>query len=200
MKEHSIVLLGAGGHAKEVYSWAKDKIDYFYEDISTKEILYDKLVTDSFLLDRSLIFAINTGNPIVNKNLYTKAISAGLTLSKPLMGPLSYIGTDVEIGDGTVVCTYARINGASRIGICCLINVGALVPHDAIVGDFCVISPNVVIGGGCKIGNNVFIGIGAVIKPCINIGDNATIGIGSVVIRDVPNNTVVVGNPAKEIK
>ncbi len=49
------------------------------------------------------------------------------------------------------------------------------------------------------IGNDVFLGANAVILPGVNIGDGAIIGAGSVVTKDVAKNTVVAGNPAKEI-
>lgn len=50
------------------------------------------------------------------------------------------------------------------------------------------------------IGNNVWIGGSAVINPGVTIGDNAVIASGSVVTKDVPDNVVVGGNPAKVIK
>ena len=50
------------------------------------------------------------------------------------------------------------------------------------------------------IGHNVWIGGGAIINPGVSIGDNAVIASGAVVIKDVPNNTVVGGNPAIIIK
>ena len=53
--------------------------------------------------------------------------------------------------------------------------------------------------GGVSIGNNVFIGAGSIILPGVNIGDKAVIGAGSVVTKDIPTNSVAVGNPAKVI-
>ena len=50
------------------------------------------------------------------------------------------------------------------------------------------------------IGNNVWIGGGAIINPNITIGDNVVIGSGSVVTKDIPSNSVAVGNPCKVIK
>jgi len=50
------------------------------------------------------------------------------------------------------------------------------------------------------IGNNVSIYTGAIVIGDINIGDNSSIGAGSVVVKDVPDNAVVVGNPAKVVK
>ena len=47
--------------------------------------------------------------------------------------------------------------------------------------------------------DNVFIGLGSIIMPNVRIGENCIIGAGSVVTKDVPNNTVVAGVPAKKI-
>lgn len=51
-----------------------------------------------------------------------------------------------------------------------------------------------------KIGNNVTLGCHVAIIGDITIGNNVTIGAGSVVVKDVPDNAVVVGNPARIIK
>lgn len=86
------------------------------------------------------------------------------------------------------------------------------------IGDDCFIGPSVNIYTACHstdpverntrnewakpviIGNNVWIGGNATILPGVTIGDNVTIGAGSVVVNDVPSNTVAVGNPAKVVK
>ncbi len=86
------------------------------------------------------------------------------------------------------------------------------------IGDDCFIGPNVSIYTACHntdpverntrkewakpvtIGNNVWIGGSVTILPGVLIGDNVTIGAGSVVTKDIPSNSVAVGNPCKVIK
>jgi len=51
-----------------------------------------------------------------------------------------------------------------------------------------------------KVGNNVWIGGNVTVLPGVTIGDNVTIGAGSVVTKDIPSNTVAVGNPCKVIR
>lgn len=75
------------------------------------------------------------------------------------------------------------------------------------IGRGCIIRHNTTIGNTNElldhvpiIGNNVNIGAGAIIIGKICIGDNVTIGAGSVVVKDVPNNCIVAGNPAKIIR
>ncbi len=86
------------------------------------------------------------------------------------------------------------------------------------IGDDCFVGPNVSIYTAChstdpvernsrkewaepvRIGNNVWIGGSVTILPGVTIGDNVTIGAGSVVTRDIPANSIAVGNPCKVIK
>ena len=51
-----------------------------------------------------------------------------------------------------------------------------------------------------KVGNNVWIGGNVVVLPGVTIGDNVVIGAGSIVTKDIPSNSVAVGNPCKVIK
>lgn len=51
-----------------------------------------------------------------------------------------------------------------------------------------------------KVGNNVWIGAGVQVMPGVTIGDNVVIGGGSVVVKDIPSDSVAVGNPCKVIR
>jgi maltose O-acetyltransferase len=100
-------------------------------------------------------------------------------------------------------------------------NYGLVIDDECkvVFGDNCMVGPGVHIyaathstdhqarlsgqhnyGKLVTIGNNVWIGGRSVILPGITIGDNAVIGAGSVVTRNVPSNTIVVGNPAKILR
>ena len=86
------------------------------------------------------------------------------------------------------------------------------------IGDNCFIAPNVSIytavhptdpiqrnnqrqtAKSVTIGDNVWIGGSVTILPGVSIGNNVTIGAGSVVVKDIPDNCVAVGNPCKPIK
>lgn len=86
------------------------------------------------------------------------------------------------------------------------------------IGEHCLFAPNVKIFTAThpnspelrkmdkefalpiKIGNNVWVGGGAIICPHVSIGDNSIVAAGAVVTKDVPENVIVAGNPAKIIK
>lgn len=193
-----VVVLGAGGFARELAGWLGDKIKYFYEEKKTKDELFGIPVHD-YLLDGD-VFVVGTGSPNINERLFVKAVDSGLKPSPGFVSSRAYVGKDVTILGGTVVCPFAMITGSSHIGLGCVINNGALVPHDVTLGKFVVVSPNVSIGGKVFVGDNVLLGIGSTIKPDLIIGNKSIVGCGAVVVKDVLKKTIVVGNPAKEMK
>lgn len=84
--------------------------------------------------------------------------------------------------------------------------IATVIHARAVIGKNCVIGQCVTIGGRSKyfevpkIGDNVYIGAGAKILGPITVGNNSVIGAGAVVIKDVPENSIVAGIPAKIIK
>ena len=82
----------------------------------------------------------------------------------------------------------------------CIINSGAVVEHDVRLGDFVHIAPNAVLTGNVTIDEGTQVGTGASVIPGIKIGKWASIGAGAVIIEDVPDFAVLVGNPGKIIK
>ena len=85
---------------------------------------------------------------------------------------------------------------------------GIVVGETAIIGDDCVIFHGVTLGGVLSIKtkrhptleNNVVVGAGAKILGNILIGENSRIGANSVILKDIPKNSVAVGVPGKVIK
>ena len=73
------------------------------------------------------------------------------------------------------------------------------IGHNCFLGEFSTLSPGVNLGGFTTIGESSFMGIGASTIQGINIGNNSIIGAMSVVIKNVNDNSKVIGNPAKEI-
>lgn len=114
-----------------------------------------------------------------------------------------------------IVCrAFIRIVFSCDVPYKMRIGQGTRFPHDALGNVF---HPDVVIGKNCKIlhgvtlggrtghhglpviGDNVIIGVHAQVLGNVNIGDNSIIG-GSIVLKDVPPNCIVVGNPAKILR
>lgn len=116
------------------------------------------------------------------------------------------IGDNVSIGSYTEIGHHVVIEDNVRIHSKCFI------PEGTILRDGCWVGPMVSFvndkypqtGGsyreGSVVGPGAIIGARSVIGPGITIGENSVIGFGSVVIDDIPKDTVYAGNPAKFIK
>lgn len=74
------------------------------------------------------------------------------------------------------------------------------IAHNCIIGDRCLFPVGATVCGSVTIGNDCYIGAHACIKNQITIGNNCIIGLGAVVVKDIPDNQVWAGNPARFLK
>lgn len=128
-----------------------------------------------------------------------------------------------EIGENCYIEPPLHANwGGNHIhfgnNVYCNFNFTAVDDGEIFVGDGTMFGPNVTVATAghpidpplrekcyqynitVKIGKNCWIGAGAIILPGITIGDNSVIGAGSVVTKDIPANSVAVGNPCRVIR
>lgn len=114
--------------------------------------------------------------------------------------PAAVVGKGVEIGEGTVVVARAVVNPYAQVGKHVIVNTGAVVEHDNVIGDFVHIAPGVNLGGAVSVGDFSEVFTNATVLPRVKIGRHVIVGAGAVVLKDVPDSIVVVGNPAREMK
>jgi len=92
------------------------------------------------------------------------------------------------------------LGGASRFDGFVLINRGASVGHHASLGAFTSIGPNATLAGKVTVGEGTMVGAGAVVLPRVTVGEHVIVAAGSVVTRDVPDRSLVMGNPARVVR
>jgi len=112
----------------------------------------------------------------------------------------AYVSSFVEIGEGSVINPNVTIMPNVKIGNHVIIHSGCVIEHDNEIGNYANIAPGVITAGNVKIGEGSFVYTGASIVPKVKIGNNAIVGAGAVVLKDVEDNSVVAGVPAKIIR
>jgi len=106
----------------------------------------------------------------------------------------------VNLREGNYIQEQVILQAGVEIGKNSSIHIGTLVGHETKIGSSTFIAHGCNLSGCLNIGDGVFMGTGVSVIPRLNIGNWSIIGAGSVITRDVPAYSVVVGNPGKVIK
>ncbi len=111
--------------------------------------------------------------------------------------PSAYVAPNVEFGQGCVVMPNASLSPGTKFGKCCRVMIGAVVGHNNLIGDYCFFAGASCTGAYLKIGTGVFVSSNATFREFLSIGDYSTVGMGAVLTKNVGQNEIWIGNPAK---
>lgn len=181
------IIIGNGGWAKEVSALTGIKKFYVSDGFEGKHFLAEiknpckAIIAIAFPLYREQIFKEYDFE-------YIRCVHR------------SCIIYDSVLPDDIFVAPNCTITTNVYIGKQCQLNIGTILGHSVVIGDFFTTAPNVFIGGNTVIGDRVYIGAGALIKEKINICSDVIIGMGSVVVKDITEPGTYVGNPVRKIK
>lgn len=206
-----MIVAGAGRHAKDLYVVLKDNEEddtlFFFDDINEH---HPKLFLNQFEIIKSedilrnqlkenREFALGVGGVKARRVLFEKFSRLGGSVAS-IISKRALVGCDISsLGAGLNIMPFAFISESVKVGKGTLVNTRASIHHDVEIGDFCDIAPGSTLLGGVKVGNHTFVGAASTILPDIEIGSNCIIGAGSVVTKNVPDNSKVVGVPARII-
>jgi len=207
----NIVIVGAGGFGREILGYVKDCIDAgsqwvikgFIDDNLNSLDAYpynQKIISTikDYIPENDDLFVCALGLPKIKKAVVESLLSRGAKFAT-LVHPTAYMGANVKLGQGVVLCPRVTLTCDILIGNFVMINIASDCGHDAIVGDFATISGSCDITGHCQVGEGSFLASNVAMRPSSKIGKWASVGINSSVILNVKDNQRVFGNPAIEL-
>lgn len=205
-----IVFLGAGGIAIVAAEIARSlgfEIVGFLDDTTERHgtAFCDAKILGSFrmlpeLRERGIENAVVAfGNCLGRLKVAQEALSIGFTLPN-LIHPSAIISRHAMISHGAIMMPGTIVNAGTRIGSNIILNTAASIDHDCTIGDGVHVGPGSRLSGLVRVGAATYIGVGSTIRESINIGSNVMIGAGSLVLKDIPDDVVAYGSPAKVIR
>jgi|GEM_PF-149524 len=203
--KRSVIVLGAGGHAKviiEILRAAGYEVSYCVGGADSPEqcmgvpvLRGDNHLSELRQLGYSLLFPA-IGSNAIRERAAAYAVNIGYELINAI-SPQAIISPSVVLGKGIAIMSGAVINAQSTLEDLVIINTGATVDHDCRIGFCAHVAPQCALAGNVTIGSGALVGIGTSIIPAITIGNQSLVGAGSVVISDIPSSSTALGNPAK---
>lgn len=201
-----VILIGGGGHALSVLEMqTAPSLFAGYADLQpseampiqylgTDEEILSAYSPDDYNIHVSFVYAGE-----VNLQMRAKLIERYAAYhAHTLIATTAVVTPNTTLGKGTAIFHRAVVN-RSELGKHVVVNTGAIIEHNCHIGNDVFVGPGAVICGGVTIGDNTLIGAGSIVRDDVSIPANTVVGIGSVVTKDLKNNGVYLGSPARLI-
>jgi acetyltransferase EpsM len=196
----SLVLIGAGGHAKVVIGALRASgvpvraaYDTTPEKAGGRCAGVEILAFADFAPEPDAELFLAIGDNAARRELDRK-----LTARYPVViHPSAWVDPSARLGAGTLVCAGAVIQADTVVGRHAIVNTGASLDHDCVVGDYAHVAPGARLAGRVRVGEGALLGVGSAFLPGVTIGAWATVGVGAAVVADVPERVTARGVPAR---
>jgi sugar O-acyltransferase (sialic acid O-acetyltransferase NeuD family) len=205
-----LIIIGAGGMGRTMYDMARESVGYGIE-YDIQGFLDDNIAAldnfenyppiiapiQSYLPNENEIFICSIGGAARKKCIEEIISRGGQFLT--MIHSTARIGTNVQIGEGTIVGAYTTIGADAKVGKYNLIQSYTVIGHDSVIGDWNRIDTHVTLVGGTIVQNEADIHTAAMISHNVTVENNSRVAACSFVIRRVKEGTTVLGNPAKKL-
>lgn len=188
------VLIGNGGHAREVMAQMGIKLDRFVDD----QYVNDETFPISELDPEKHAVMIAVAN---SKDRFDIAqrLPKGIQFFT-FVHPTSLVMDNVEIGEGSFIGAYSILTTNIKLGKHAILNRGNHIGHDCRIGDYFSAMPGAIVSGNVTIYSLVYMGSNSSIREKLSIHSLSTIGMNSAVVKHIEDGGVYVGVPSKKIK
>ena len=149
--------------------------------------------------DLNIILVHGSPNNYKNREQIINEFETSL-LNATIIHPSAQVSKYAKIGKNVVIMANVVVSADVEIKDHAIILPNTTIHHDSIIGEYSLICGNVLIAGNVTIGKNCYIGAGSSIKNGLTISMQSMVGIGAVVTKNIPENQIWIGNPAKELK
>jgi len=195
-------IIGAGGFGREIY-WSMNAIErincVFFVDDSYWDGSNDKILQLSLFDPSKYEIIVAIADPLQRERI-VKSLPKNTKYFTHVHPSAQIHGDDVEIGEGSIVCSGSIITTNVKIGKHAHINLITTIGHDCVIGDYFTTAPGVQISGNENIGDRVYFGTRSCIKQKITVCDDVIIGMNSGVTRNITEPVTYIGTPVKKIK
>jgi len=188
------VLIGNGGHAREVMAQMGIKLTRFVDDEFVDE---DSLPISQFDPTKHAAM-VAIANSKDRYDMVQKLPKE--TQFFTFIHPTALIMGDVEIGEGSFIGAYSILTTNIKIGKHAILNRGNQIGHDCRIGNYFSAMPGSIVSGNVTIYGLVYMGTNSSIREKLSIHSLSTIGMNSAVIKNIEDSGTYVGCPAKNIK
>ena len=162
--------------------------------------IYDGALFPAELKARLGAFSVLIGHDAaLRPKLIAQVKEAGLPLAN-IIHPSAIVSPSARLGRGILVLPGVIISPGVSLGDHAVLNTAATLDHDSVLEENVILGPGVRLAGHVRVKSGTMIGIGACCVPAVTIGANCLIGAGSVITKDVPDNVIAAGVPAKVIR
>ena len=205
-----LCIVGAGGFAREVLCCFIDTISdpdiqiadlvcfmVADEDYSETAIMGIEVITHSVFDPAKYDVIVGIGDPVLRKKVVAKLPANTSYIS--IIHPTAAISQWVEIGEGSIVTAGTILTCNIKIGKHAHLNLHTTIGHDCEIGEYFTTTPGTNISGNCTFGNGVYLGTNCAIRQGVSICDDVTIGMGAVVVKNITEPGVYIGNPVKKL-
>ena len=188
------VLIGNGGHAREVMAQMGVELLRFVDD----EYVDNETLPLSEFDPKKHVAMIAIADSKVRFEMVQKLPKG--TQFFTFIHPTALLMNSVEIGEGSFIGAYSILTTNVKIGKHAILNRGNHIGHDCEIGNYFSAMPGSIVSGNVRIDNCVYMGNNSSIREKLWVHSFSTIGMNAAVVKHIENSGTYVGVPAKWIK